>query len=345
MIWLESDGPDKDVVISSRVRLARNLAGFPFVNRAKREDRRQILDMLRTRLLDQASIPEMLWFDLCELTALERNILVERHLISKQHAKGTEPRAVAISAPDEQLSIMINEEDHLRLQVMRPGLALSDAFVQIDGVDDRLESTLDYALSGRFGYLTACPTNVGTGIRVSAMLHLPGLKLTGEIEKVRRAAKGMNIAVRGFYGEGSEAAGDFYQISNQVTLGRSERDILDSFERLLLPQVLDYERLARKSLINKRRMMLEDQVHRALGTLLHARLLKANEALELLSIVRLGVILGIVEGIPRSTIGRLVLLTQPAHLQRVCNEELDQARRRIARATLVRDALAETRRN
>jgi protein arginine kinase len=234
---------------------------------------------------------------------------------------------------------MVNEEDHLRIQLIRSGLALSEAWEQIDRFDDQLESRVGYAFHPRKGYLTACPTNVGTGVRVSVMLHLPGLKLTGEIDKARRAAKAMSLAVRGFYGEGSEAAGDLYQISNQTTLGKSEQQILEEFERSIIPDIIRFERQARETLLDRRRPMLEDRVHRALGTLRYARLLNADEAMQLLSQLRLGILMGVVEDVDLRTVAELQLLTQPAHLQRAIGETLDQAQRRRARAKLVRERL------
>lgn len=337
--WLREGGRDGDVVLSSRVRLARNYAGFPFVSRAGREDRRQILAIAHRDIMQGKFPQQMMWIDLNEVSQTERSVLVERHLISKQHAKGDEPRAVAISSPDERLAIMINEEDHLRLQVVRSGLSLSEAFDQIDEIDDRIEAHSDFAYHQRFGYLTACPTNVGTGIRVSVMVHLPGLKLSGELEKVRRAAKAMNLAVRGFYGEGSEAHGDLFQISNQTTLGKPERDLLLEFEHEIIPKVIEYERLARRAMLDKRRVILEDRVHRALGTLRTARLLKSEEALELLSHVRLGVATGLITDVEMTTVHNLILFTQPAHLQRLLKHDLEQAQRRIERATMVRKHL------
>lgn len=337
--WLRPDAPESDVVLSSRIRLARNFAGYPFVGRAKREDRRQVLQVAKRDILQGGLVPQVMWIDLNEVTALERSVLVERHLISKQHAKGEEPRAVAISNPDERLSIMVNEEDHLRIQVIRGGLDLLGAFTQIDEIDDKIEAMSDYAFSPRFGYLTACPTNVGTGIRVSVMLHLPGLKLSGELEKVKRAAKGMSLAVRGFYGEGSDAVGDFFQLSNQTTLGKDEQDLLEEFEKQIVPKVVEYERLARRSLLEKRRVILEDRVHRALGTLRHARLLKSEEALEMLSFLRLGIHLGVIEGVELATVNNLILLTQPAHLQKLVKHEMEQSERRVERANVVRKHL------
>lgn len=339
-VWRQPTGEAVDVVLSSRVRLARNIAGFNFLSRATRDDRRQIVAIAHARLIAAELAPTLRWLSLTELSTLDRMVLVERHLISKQHAKGDEPRAVIISRPDERLSIMVNEEDHLRLQVMRGGLALEDAYAQIDAVDDLVETRIEYAFCPRFGYLTACPTNVGTGIRVSAMLHLPGLKLMNEIDKVRRAAKSMNLAVRGFYGEGSEAVGDIYQLSNQTTLGRTERDILSGFAADIMPKIIEYERHARRRLLETRRQIVEDRVQRALGTLLYARLLNSDEAIKLLSQVRLGVALGMIERLELPALNELMFLTQPAHLQKVIGADLNQAQRRTARASLVRDRLA-----
>ncbi len=337
--WLRTDGREGDIVLSSRVRLARNISGLPFLTRATIDDRRHVMRLVRKHSAAAEIGDAMEWFDLETASRLEREILVERHLISRQHAKGDEPRALSVSFPEEQLAVMVNEEDHLRIQLIRSGLALSEAWEQIDRFDDQLESRVGYAFHARKGYLTACPTNVGTGVRVSVMLHLPGLKLTGEIDKARRAAKAMSLAVRGFYGEGSEAAGDLYQISNQTTLGKSEQQILEEFERSIIPDIIRFERQARETLLDRRRPMLEDRVHRALGTLRYARLLNADEAMQLLSQLRLGVLTGVVEEVDLRTVAELQLLTQPAHLQRIIGETLDQAQRRRARARLVRERL------
>lgn len=337
--WLRTSGREGDVVMSSRIRFARNIAGFPFPHRAKREERRELLALVRDRALDSLNTPGLLWVDLEESPLLERLVLHERHLISKQHARAAEPRAVAISSPDEWLSIMVNEEDHLRIQVMRSGLALEEALAKIETVDEKLEERLDFAFSPRFGFLTACPTNVGTGLRVSAMLHLPALKLTGEIDKVRRAAKALNVAVRGFYGEGSEAVGDIYQLSNQTTLGRTEHDLLAELAQRIIPEVIQYERHARGVLMERRRSFLEDRLHRALGVLLHARMIDAEESLQQLSLVRLGVQLGVLRAVDLEAVNQLILHSQPAHLQRLAGREMDQNERRIERATLIRQRL------
>jgi len=341
-VWRHPVGESTDVVLSSRIRLARNIAGFNFLSRASREDRQQIVAIARAKITPETVAPDIVWLDLAKTPPLNRLVLVERHLISKQHSKGDEPRAVIVSEPDERLSIMVNEEDHLRISIMRGGLALEDAYEQIDAVDDRIESQIEYAFCPRFGYLTACPTNVGTGIRVSAMLHLPALKLIGEIDKVRRAAKSMNLAVRGFYGEGSEAIGDIYQISNQTTLGKTEHDILSSFATGIMPKIIEYERHARRRLLENRRPIVEDRVHRALGALRYARLLNADEAIKLISQVRLGVALGMIEGLDLVTLNELMFISQPAHLQKAIGADLNQSQRRSARASLLRERLAES---
>ena len=339
--WLRGEGEGSDVVLSSRVRLARNFAGFSFPGRAENEDRERVAELAREHIESLGSEPGLVWVDMQQLDNEERAVLVERHLVSSQLAKGKGPRGVAVSHPDERMAIMVNEEDHLRIQVIRSGIALAEAYESIDAVDDMLEERIDYAFSKRFGYLTSCPTNVGTGIRVSVMLHLPALKHTGEMDKVRKAAKAMGLAVRGFYGEGSEAVGDFYQLSNQTTLGRSERDLLTGFERDIVPKIVEYERLARRNLLDRRRAFLEDRVWRALGALRNARLMKAEEAMEHLSQVRLGVVSGVLEstGLTAPEVQQLLLFVQPGHLQKARHRSMDQAERRLERARLLREAL------
>lgn len=336
--WLRGVGPKSDVVISSRIRLARNVVGFPFLTRCSARDR-QTLQMRASKAISECSTGSAVEFlDLQPLRDIDRQLLVERHLISKPHAALDGARGVAVSR-DETLSIMINEEDHLRIQVLRSGLQLGDAWTQINQIDDQLEQRLQWSFHPRFGYLTACPTNVGTGIRVSVMLHLPALKLTGEIEKVFRAAKELRLAVRGLYGEGTEATGDFYQVSNQTTLGRSEEQLLEQFEQAVVPRIIDYEQHARRMLLNERTVALDDKIFRALGLLRNARLLTGDEALFLLSHVRLGVNLGRINDLDMSKVNELFLLTQPAHLQVILGKELDGDERRAARAQFIRQKL------
>src|SRR5919107_133592 len=336
--WLRGSGPMSEIVISSRIRLARNLAGFPFLSKCSRAQRTQIENRTRETILAAQIAPQTLYVDLDAAPDVDRQLLVERHLISRPHAAAEGARGVAVG-DSENVSIMVNEEDHLRLQVLRSGLQLEEAWEQINKIDDALESKLDWAFHPRFGYLTACPTNVGTGIRVSVMLHLPALKLTGEIEKVFRAAKDMRLAVRGLYGEGTEATGDFYQISNQTTLGKTEDEIISDFKHLVIPKIIDYEHHARKTLVNDRTVALDDKVHRALGLLRTARLMASDETMFLLSHVRMGINLGRVKDIDIPTINELFLMTQPAHLQKLQGRKLEGDLRRAARADFIRQKL------
>ena len=337
--WLRGSGPQSDIVISSRVRLARNLAGYPFVGQAKSRQRIEVLDRCRDEIMSGRIGEDVLWVSLAECPEVDCQLLVERHLISRQHATAGElPRAVAVGA-DETYSIMVNEEDHLRVQVLRSGAQLDEAFDHVNRLDDALEQQLDYSFSKRFGYLTACPTNVGTGIRVSVMMHLPALKLTGEIEKVRRAARDMHLAVRGLFGEGSDAHGDLYQVSNQTTLGRGEREILNEFQHTVVPQLIAYEQQARQVLLQQRAVQLDDKIWRAWALLTHARALGSEEVLTFLSRLRLGVNLGRIDTVDIRQLNELFLLTQPAHLQRISGSPMDGATRREARATLIRDRL------
>ncbi len=338
--WLRGAGPHSEIVISSRIRLARNIAGYPFVGHASRRQRLDLLDRCKNEVMSGRLADNVLWVDLVESTDLDRLLLVERHLISRQHAQaGAElSRAVGVGA-DETFAIMVNEEDHLRIQVLRSGMQLSEAFDQINRIDDVLENSLDFAYSRRFGYLTACPTNAGTGIRVSVMLHLPALKLTGEIEKVRRAARDMHLAVRGMFGEGSDALGDLYQVSNQTTLGRTEQEILADFQNTVVPQIIAYEQQARQALLRQRLSQLDDRVWRAWALLTNARVMGSEEVLGLFSHLRLGVNLGRIDRVDIRTLNELFLLTQPAHLQKLTGHEMAPAARREARATLIRQRL------
>jgi protein arginine kinase len=352
--WLRGEGAQSDVVLSSRVRLARNLAGFPFAARADEPQRLRILDLAREAIRQSLRGTDagagLLWLNVHETAPAERALLVERHLISKQlqrgraAAIGTDPRGAAVSLPAERVSIMVNEEDHVRIQVVRCGLDLAEAWKQAGELDDALESVLEYAYSPRLGFLTACPTNLGTGMRMSVMLHLPALRMTGDIEKVKKAASDMCLAVRGFYGEGSEAAGDLYQISNQTTLGKTEAMILAEMHEHIIPQVAEYERVARRSLMAKRAPVLQDQVFRSLGVLRHARLMKVEEAMQHLSLVRLGVVSGVLAsalpGLDLRAANQLLLLIQPAHLQRTLGKDMEQDARAEARATLLRERLS-----
>src|SRR3954453_5774170 len=336
--WLRGSGPQCEIVISSRIRLARNVAGFPFLSKCTRHQRHALEQRVRQTILEAGLAPQVLYVDLEQATDMDRQLLVERHLISKPHAAAEGARGVAVGE-SETVSIMVNEEDHLRMQVLRSGLQLEEAWEQINKIDDALESKLDFAFHPRFGYLTACPTNVGAGIRVSVMVHLPALKLTGEIEKVFRAAKDMRLAVRGLYGEGTEATGDFYQISNQSTLGKSEEDIISDFKHLVIPKIIEYEQHARRTLLNDRTVALDDKVCRALGLLRSARLMTSEDVLYQLSHLRMGIHLGRVKDVDIRTVNELFLLAQPAHLQKMQGKKLEGDARRAIRAEFVRARL------
>jgi protein arginine kinase len=337
--WLRGTGPESDIVVSSRIRLARNLAAFPFSNRATPHQRSEIETLLRERVGKLDVDPKLSYISLPGLSPLDRQFLVERQLISRELATAEGPRGVALG-PRENVSLMINEEDHVRLQVMRSGLALDEAWQMIDKVDDLLEQKVSYAFSDEFGYLTACPTNVGTGMRASVMLHLPALVLTKQIEKVFRALQKINLAVRGLYGEGSRASGDFYQISNQVTLGKAENTILNEI-REVIPQIITYERQARQTLVRDSKQALQDRVSRAFGTLCSATMMTSEETMDLLSSVRLGINLGLLDDITIPTVNELFIQTQPAHLQKLMGTSLDGEERNAARARYLRTRLRE----
>jgi protein arginine kinase len=332
--WLRGSGPESDIVISSRIRLARNLADYPFISRATEQDRARIEKSLRDCILHSDEAAQLLYLDVDQLAGLDRQLLVERHLISREHAESQGARAVAIDR-GETYSVMINEEDHLRVQVMHSGLDLADAWEQINRLDDLIESKVTYAYHARLGYLTACPTNVGTGMRVSVMLHLPALVITRQIEKVFRSLQKISLAVRGLYGEGSQAMGDFYQISNQITLGRSEEDLIKQVGDIV-PVIINYERQARDFLIRESHESLHDRVSRAYGILRNAQTISSEETMHLLSSVRMGVNLGLIDGLEIPTINELFLQTQPAHLQKISGTELDTADRNIERARYLR---------
>jgi protein arginine kinase len=335
--WLRGEGPESDVVMSSRIRLARNVADVPFATRADEAQRARTLEQVRGAL-EGLSLGEKTWFlDLATTPSLDAAFLVERHLISRELAVGRGPRGVAFGS-DERTSVMVNEEDHVRLQAIRSGLALEEAWKAALDLDKALEEQVPWATSPAYGYLTACPTNVGTGLRASVMLHLPALVYAKHIDRVFQAAGKTGLAVRGYYGEGTMASGDFYQISNQVTLGVSEEDILRSVHRML-PTILEYEREVRQHLLSKRRVRLEDKVHRARAVLRSARAVTSEEAMELLSAVRMGVVLKILDAPTVEEVNELFVLTQPAHLQKLAGREIDADERDVERATLLRARL------
>lgn len=338
--WLRGVGPMHEIVISTRVRLARNVRGFHFLSRADANEKREILGAVTSAARRTAPLKDLVHVDVEQLDELDRSLLVERQLISRQHAESSGARGV-IFDPTEATAVMINEEDHLRIQVMRSGLQVGEAWEQINTLDDALEAELDYAFDQQYGYLTACPTNVGTGLRVSVMVHLPALRLTGELEKVGQAAKDMKLAVRGLHGEGTEALGDFFQISNQITLGRGEDEIIDDFRSYVIPKIVQYERAAREALLKNRPQALDDKIWRALGLLRSARLISSHEAMQYLSHVRMGLHVGRVTTIDLRVLNELFLQIQPAHLQKLHGERLSGEQRSIERATFIRTRLHE----
>lgn len=341
--WLRGVGPLADVVISSRIRLARNLTRYPFLSTASLSDKTAIYRAIVDEIPSvSATDDDGFLVDVEQADELDRQVLVERHLISKQHAAGEGPRGVSI-ASDETSSLMINEEDHLRIQGLRSGLQLDTIWDEVNEVDDTLAQRLDFAYDKRLGFLTACPTNVGTGIRVSVMLHLPALKLTREIEKVSRAAHDLRLAVRGLHGEGTEALGDLYQLSNQTTLGKSENEIIAAFGTIVIPRIVEYEREARATLAREKPYELDDRIWRAFGILNNARTIGSEETLALLSPIRMGIHVGRFHRTDINTINELFLLTQPAHLQKIAGQLLDGAARAVARAERIRDLLTTDR--
>lgn len=336
--WLKGSGPDSDIVISSRVRLARNLARFPFLTRASDAERAEIHEAVR-KALDKIGLGDNghLYVELETTNEMTNRFLLERHLISRELANGSGDRGVLFNR-SEMLAVMVNEEDHLRIQAIRAGFQLHDAFHDLQWLDDQLDRELEFAFSNEFGYLTACPTNVGTGMRASVMFHLPALVFTKQIDKVFSSVTKINLAVRGFYGEGTQASGDFYQISNQVTLGKSEEEILDLLDRVV-PKIVAYERAVREHLLEKDRLRLEDKICRAFGVLRSARSITSDETMDLLSAVRLGVNLGLLHDVGMSTVNELFILTQPAHLQRLEKRDLTPEERDAARADFIRKHL------
>ncbi len=336
--WLRGTGPESDIVMSSRIRLARNLADFPFPGRADTVAKADIEAVLRDNIIKLPLRNPLNYVAVSDLSGMDRQFLVERQLISRELAESQGPRGVGVSE-EENVSLMVNEEDHLRMQVIHSGFALDDCWQEINQVDDLLSERVAFAFSQRLGYLTSCPTNVGTGIRVSVMLHLPGLVLTKEIQKVFQALQRLRLAVRGLYGEGSQAMGDFYQISNQMTLGKSEEQLIGTVAEII-PAILKYERRARESLLKDNRDGLHDQISRAYALLRGAKTMTTEEALHLLSSVRMGVNIGLIDSLEIPTINELLILTQPAHLQKVHKSQLESAERNVARATLLRQRLS-----
>lgn len=337
--WMKKEGPESDIVLSSRIRLARNLKDFTFPILSTIEESNLVVNQVRNNF-DKVSYDQYGPFELIEMDDLKSNqkrVLVEKHLISPHLASEAKKGAVLLS-DDEAVSIMVNEEDHLRVQCLFSGFQLNEGLVLANGIDDWIENKLHYAFDENKGYLTSCPTNVGTGLRASVMMHLPALVITQQLNRILPAINQLGLVVRGIYGEGSEALGNLFQISNQITLGKSEEDIVEDLQGVVL-QLIHQERAARDMLIQSSKLHLEDRVNRSLGILSYARTIESKEAAQRLSDVRLGIDLSIITGVSASILNELMILTQPGFLQQFAGEILSPDQRDERRATLIRKRL------
>lgn len=335
--WLKGTGPLSKIVMSSRIRLARNLEKMYFSHWANKKQSEEVLKVAIEGIERSPSLKGCLILKLSELDNVDKQFLIERHLMSKEHAVETDNKAVVIGE-GEVISIMVNEEDHLRIQVMQSGFNLLEAWNIINKLDDELLETLDIAYNPDYGYLTACPTNTGTGMRASVMLHLPALVISKQIHKVLQAITKLSLTSRGLYGEGTEASGNFFQISNQVSLGQTEEDLIDNIGRII-KQVVGHEESARDALYTNEKTKLEDRIWRAFGTLNSAYIITSQETIDLLSMVRLGVDRGVIP-LERQIIDELFILTQPAHLQKLESKKLNPQERDFKRAALIRKRLS-----
>ncbi|MEO3947949.1 protein arginine kinase [Gorillibacterium sp. CAU 1737] len=339
--WMRQDGPDSDIVLSSRIRLARNMRGYPFPMLATNQQARDVLDKA-TEVLENEELNELGDFTLvplADISDLEKKVLVEKHLISPNLANESRGGAVILSE-NESISIMVNEEDHLRIQCLTSGFQIREAWDMANRIDDILESQLNYAFDERRGYLTSCPTNVGTGLRASVMIHLPALVMMQQINRILSAVTQVGLVVRGIYGEGSDASGNLFQISNQITLGQSEEEILNNLYSVV-QQIIEHERAARERLQEDTPHRLADRIQRSFGILSHAVILDSKEAMQRLSDVRLGIDLGLLSGIEKKTLNELLVATQPGFLQKQSGELLTPEYRDIRRAELIRERVQE----
>jgi len=334
--WLRV-GEETGVIVSSRVRLARNINGHTFPSWADEAESIRLLDELAPQLRCLGTCPLPLTFEIGELSRMEKEVLIERHLVSRDLTEKGRGSALFLKN-DESVSVMVNEEDHIRMQAMSPGLNLDNLWKQVDALDSEIESRFEYAYSLQLGYLTACPTNVGTGIRASVMLHLPGLVLMNEINSIVKAVDKIGLAVRGLWGEGSDAAGNMFQISNQTTLGENEGEIIERLQKIVL-EISVHEQNSRQRLLEQRENHLRDHFCRAIGILTHAHLLASKETLDMLSALRLGLELGLISGWQRATIDELFVLIQPGHLQKIEGKIIGAEKRDLMRARLVREKL------
>ena len=336
--WMREAGPENDTVLSTRIRLARNLTKEKFPIIAEEKD----LDNLGLKIKNKYNkrtfkdYKNLEYISMSDLSHVEKRVLVEKHLISPYLAK-THSTGVLISE-NEKVSVMINEEDHIRIQIYFSGFQINEALEASFAFDDWLEEDLDYAFDEEKGYLTSCPTNTGTGMRASVMIHLPGLVLTKRIKRMLPAINQLGFVVRGIYGEGTEATGNIFQISNQITLGKSEKDIIDDL-RMIVIQLIKQEREARTRLLKQSKVTLEDRIYRSFGILRYSRVMESKEAATRISDVKLGIDLGIIEGLSHSILNELITLTQPGFLQHYAGKILAVEERDKLRAKLIRERL------
>jgi protein arginine kinase len=336
--WLGGDGAESEIVLSSRVRLARNLKKHRFAHNARIEELSRILETVKTATAATDAFKESTFFPMGKITPLERRFLAERHLVSREFLFNSGSRGLAVNKR-EDICMMINEEDHIRMQAFSSGFTLQRAFEEVNRLDDDLAETLPYAFNERLGFLTACPTNLGTGMRASVLIHLPGLVHSKEIQKLLDSLRKLNHSIRGLYGEGSEVMGNFFQLSNATTLGSPEAAIVNKLNEVVT-KVIGYEKKARDMLFRKARSLLEDKVWRAYGLLKHSRIVSTKEALSLISAVRLGVGMGIVTDLSVKKLNELLIFTQPAHLQLADGGEMEAPETDVARADYIRKILA-----
>lgn len=336
--WLAGDGPEAGIVLSTRVRIARNISGMIFPSRASTSERRKALALVKAALKKCTGQKGVL-ISSTEVEGLDRDFLVERHLISPDFLKEQDGQGVFVSA-DESTSIMINEEDHLRIQALKSGCQLRQCYQEVSRLERELASLLRFEHDQQFGYLTSCPTNVGTGLRGSLLIHLPGMVLTRKIDSFIANVNKAGLAVRGFYGEGSDVAGNLFQISNQNSLGRSEEEILTGLEKAA-SQIIEEEESARNTIFKDARAEIEDKIWRSYGILSHARLLSSSEVMNLLSALRLGVGRNILEDVSLPIINEVLFLCQPAHLQKYFGKQMTPQERDVSRADLVRSKLSD----
>lgn len=337
--WMKNEGPDSDIVISSRVRLARNLDSVPFPILAEEEKLKEINQKI-SGTYSTHSHRRFGQLELLEMSSIKENdkrVLVEKHLISP-HLAGESKAGAVLLSEDESLSVMVNEEDHFRIQCLLSGFQLDEGLKYANDMDDLMEEKLDFAFDEKRGYLTSCPTNVGTGLRSSVMIHLPALVLTKKLNRILPAINQLGLVVRGIYGEGSEALGNLFQISNQTTLGKSEKDIVEDL-RSVVTQLIQHERAARESLLKESKNQLEDRIYRSYGILAYSRRIESKEAMQRLSDVRLGIDMDVLEGVDGKILNELMILTQPGFLQQYAGETLDAGQRDEKRAALIRERL------